>query len=149
MICYTVMVADILHKGHINILKTCSLYGEVVVGLMTDEAAESYKRKPLLGYEDRKSVLESVKYVSMVVPQESMSYRKNILLYQPNYVVNGDDWKTSEKWLKYRYEVIVLLNQWGGVLIEPKYTEGISTTLLISSIGNRLQEIQASSSNTY
>ena len=149
MICYTAMVADILHKGHINILKTCSVYGKVIVGLMADEAVEGYKRKPLLGYEDRKSVLESVKYVSMVVPQESMSYRKNILLYQPNYVVNGDDWKKKKKWLKYRDEVIVLLNQWGGVLIEPKYTEGISTTSLISSIGNRLQEIQASSSNTY
>ena len=144
-ISYVNMCADILHHGHINVLKTASLYGNVLVGLMTDDVMEEYKRKPFISYENRRVVLESIKYVSHVVPQKTMSMKENLTIYKPDFLVHADDWKTSEKWLKYRQEMIVLLNQWGGKFIEVKYTEGISTTAIADSIGNRIQKIQASS----
>ena len=67
MISYVCMCADILHKGHINILKTANLYGKVLVGLMTDDVMVSYKRKPYLSYGDRKAVLENIDKVKGIV----------------------------------------------------------------------------------
>ena len=136
MISYVCMCADILHKGHINILKTANLYGKVIVGLMTDDVMISYKRKPYLSYEDRKAVLENIKYVYQVVPQTTMSFKSNLITYKPNFVVGGDDWKYDKKWFQYRQETIDLLNSWNGKLIEPKYTEGISTTIISNRIKN-------------
>ena len=62
-IVYVGLSADILHKGHINILKTASTYGDVIVGLLTDKAIASYKNIPYLDYEKRKVVIENIKYV--------------------------------------------------------------------------------------
>ena len=64
--------ADILHKGHINILKIANSYGNVFVGLLTDEAIASYKNIPYLDYEKRKIVLENIKYVKKVIPQKTL-----------------------------------------------------------------------------
>ena len=96
------MCADILHKGHINILKTANLYGKVLVGLMTDDVMVSYKRKPYLSYEDRKAVLENIKYVHQIVPQTTMSFKENLIIYKPEFVICGDDWKYDKKWSQYR-----------------------------------------------
>ncbi|MDA7638710.1 adenylyltransferase/cytidyltransferase family protein, partial [Candidatus Pelagibacter sp.] len=63
---YVGLSADILHKGHINILKIAKKYGDVIVGLLTDEAIASYKNIPYLNYEKRKIVLENIKYVKKV-----------------------------------------------------------------------------------
>ena len=63
---YVGLAADILHKGHINILKTANRYGEVTVGLLTDQAIASYKNIPYLDYNKRKVVIENIKYVKKV-----------------------------------------------------------------------------------
>ena len=89
------MCADILHKGHINILKTANLYGKVLVGLMTDDVMVSYKRKPYLSYEDRKAVLENIKYVHKVISQHSLDHTENLKKIKPDYVVHGDDWRSG------------------------------------------------------
>ena len=67
---YVGLSADILHKGHINILKIASSYGQVYVGLLTDQAVASYKNIPYLNYDKRKVVLENIKYVKKVMPQK-------------------------------------------------------------------------------
>jgi len=90
---YVGLSADILHKGHINILKTASTYGQVVVGLLTDRAISSYKNIPYLDYEKRKVVVENIKFVKKVIPQKSLDYVENLNLIKPEYVVHGDDWK--------------------------------------------------------
>ena len=92
---YTAFSVDILHEGHINILKSASKYGDVIVGLLTDSAIASYKRLPHYAYKRRKYILENVRYVSKVVPQETLDYTKNLKKYKPNYVVHGDDWKSG------------------------------------------------------
>ena len=94
-IVYVGLSADILHKGHINILKIASSYGEVVVGLLTDEAIASYKNIPYLNFKQRKVVLENLRYVKKVIPQKTLDYVDNLNIVRPNYVVHGDDWKTG------------------------------------------------------
>ena len=92
---YIAFSVDILHEGHINILKKASAYGEVIVGLLTDKAIASYKTLPHFTYDKRKLIIESVKYVSSVVPQETLDYTKNLNSLKPDYVVHGDDWKNG------------------------------------------------------
>ena len=71
------MSADIIHEGHINILKVGKKYGEVTVGLMTDKAIVSYKRLPHLNYKQRKIILENLRMVDKVIPQTELDYTKN------------------------------------------------------------------------
>ena len=92
-IVYIGISADIMHPGHINILKEASKYGQVIVGLLTDKAIASYKRLPFLTYEQRKNVIENMKQVYKVVPQETLDYRPNLKKIKPDIVVHGDDWK--------------------------------------------------------
>jgi len=127
------MCADLIHNGHINIIKYARKYGEVVVGLLTDEAIASYKRVPLLRYKDRKEVVENIAGVKQVIPQKTLDYVKNLLLVKPDYVIHGDDWKTGVQ-NHTRDRVIKTISQWGGKLIEPKYTAGISSTQMINHV---------------
>ncbi len=132
---YVGLSADILHKGHINILKTASKYGEVYVGLLTDQAIASYKNIPYLDYEKRKVVLENIKYVKKVIPQKTLDYIENLNLVKPHYVVHGDDWKTGVQ-KKTRDRVIKFLKKYSGKLIEPKYTKNISSTSIKKEMNN-------------
>ena len=127
---YVGMAADYIHFGHINIINEASKYGEIIIGLLTDKAIASYKRVPVTTYEQRKKVVENIKGVSKVVPQETLDYVENLRKIKPEYVVHGDDWKYSPQ-KHTRQRVIDVLNEWDGILIEPPYTQGISSTLLI------------------
>ena len=91
-IVYVGMSADLVHPGHINIIKEATKLGEVTVGLLTDEAIASYKRLPFLTYEQRKTVIEQIKGVHTVVPQFTLDYSSNLREIKPDYVVHGDDW---------------------------------------------------------
>lgn len=129
-IVYVGMSADLLHPGHINILKIASSYGDVIVGLLTDKAIASYKRLPYMNFTQRKEVIENLKFVKRVIPQDTLSYEANLRALKPDFVVHGDDWKTGRQSLV-RQNVIDTLKSIGkGELIEPQYTEGISSTQL-------------------
>ena len=134
---YVGLSADILHEGHINILKTAKQYGNVIVGLLTDEAIASYKNIPYLDFKKRKIVVENIKYVSKVIPQHTLDYVENLNLIKPSYVVHGDDWKSGVQ-KKTRDRVIKTLKKWSGKLIEPKYTKNISSTEIKNKISNIL-----------
>ena len=139
---YVGLAVDIIHEGHINILKIAHKYGDVVVGLLTDEAIASYKNIPYLNYDRRKIIVQNIKYVKKVIPQKTLSYIPNLNLIKPHFVVHGDDWKKGIQ-KKTRSDVIKTLKKWSGKLIEPKYTKNISSTL----IKNRILEIGASPQN--
>lgn len=132
---YVGMSADIIHPGHINILKTASEYGEVTVGLLTDKAIASYKKIPVMTYDERYKVVEGIKYVDNIVMQETLDYSDNLKNLKPKYVVHGDDWTTGIQ-KNTRKRVIEVLNGWGGELIEIPYTKGISS----SSIKNKFDK---------
>ena len=126
---YVAMSADLIHPGHLNIIKVASEYGEVTVGVLTDQAIASYKRLPYMDFEQRKAIVEQLKGVSRVVPQDTLDYVPNLQELKPDYVVHGDDWKEGVQ-KKTRQQVIDALEEWGGELIEPQYTPGISSTQL-------------------
>ena len=130
---YVAFSIDLLHPGHLNIIHEAKKLGEVTIGLLTDEAIASYKRLPLMTYEKRKIIVENIKGVKNVMPQKILDYVPNLLKLKPDIVVHGDDWKTGIQ-KPIREKVIETLKQWNGVLVEPKYTEGISSTLLRSSL---------------
>ena len=130
---YVAMSADILHIGHLNIIKEASKYGDVTVGVLTDKAIASYKRLPFLSYEIRSKTVASIKGVQVVISQDTLDYTQNLLEVRPDYVVHGDDWKTGIQ-SKVRNKVIDTIKEWGGELIEPSYTEGISSTMLNTSL---------------
>lgn len=130
---YVGMSADIVHPGHMNIIKEAAKLGNVTVGLLTDKAIASYKRLPYMSYEQRKDVIENIKGVSSVTPQDTLDYRLNLERLKPDIVVHGDDWKEGVQY-KTRQQVIDTLAKWGGVLIEPSYTDGISSTQINKSL---------------
>ena len=90
---YVGMSADLIHPGHLNIIKQASELGEVVVGLLTDQAIASYKRVPYMSFELRREVIESIKGVSRVMPQHTLDYAPNLESLRPDFVVHGDDWR--------------------------------------------------------
>ena len=130
---YIGMSADLIHQGHLNVIAEGCKLGQVIIGLLTDEAIASYKRLPLIAFNERKLIVENLKRVEKVVPQTSLDYVSNLKAIKPDYVVHGDDWKTGIQ-KEIRQRVIDTLAEWGGVLVEPKYTEGISSTDLISAV---------------
>ena len=132
-IVYVGLSADIIHEGHINILKTAKKYGDVIVGLLTDEAIASYKNIPYLDFKRRKIIVQNIKYVKRVVSQNTLDYVKNLELIKPDFVVHGDDWKKGVQ-KKTRFRVIEALKKWSGKLIEPKYTKNISSSIIKSKI---------------
>ncbi len=130
---YVGMSADLIHPGHMNIIAEARKLGDVTIGLLTDEAIASYKRLPLLDFEQRKIVVENIRGVAAVISQETLDYVPNLRKLKPDYVVHGDDWKTGVQ-RKTRQDVIDALEEWGGRLVEPEYTAGVSSTQLITAI---------------
>ena len=130
---YIGLSADLIHQGHLNIVAAGCKLGKVIIGLLTDEAIASYKRLPLIAFEERKLIVENLKGVDQVIPQTTLDYVPNLKKIKPDYVVHGDDWKTGIQ-REVRQRVIDTLAEWDGKLVEPKYTEGISSTDLINAV---------------
>jgi len=130
---YLCMTGDILHHGHINIITEARKYGEVIVGLLTDEAIASYKRIPLLNFEQRKRIVENIKGVSQVIPQRTLDYTENLEKIKPDYVIHGDDWREGVQ-KNIREKVIETLKKWEGKLVEVEYTKDVSGSLLDEKI---------------
>ena len=145
---YVGMSIDLIHPGHINVIKEASKLGKVTVGLLTDKAIASYKRLPYLTYDQRKTVVECIKGVDDVMTQHTLDYTDNLNKMKPDYVVHGDDWRVGSQ-ASVRKKVIDTLKEWGGELVEIPYTEGISSTQLhenLERIGttpnNRLKRLR-------
>lgn len=130
---YVGMSADLIHPGHLNIIKEAQKLGKVTVGLLTDKAIASYKRLPYLTFEQRKIIVENIKGVDNVIAQETLDYVPNLRSLKPDYVVHGDDWKTGVQ-SQTRQRVIDTLKEWGGELVEVEYTKGISSTQFNKSL---------------
>jgi len=126
---YVGMSADLIHPGHLNVIKRAAELGEVTVGVLTDAAVASYKRLPYMTFEQRQEIVDNLKGVSRVVPQTTLDYVPNLRQYRPDYVVHGDDWREGVQ-RETRQRVIDALAEWGGQLVEVPYTAGISSTQL-------------------
>ena len=130
---YLGMIGDIMHPGLINIINEGARYGDVMIGLYTDKAIATHSRLPFLTYEQRKNVIENIKGVSSIVPQDDWSYVPNLMKYKPEYIIHGDDWQYNS--MKYiRDEVFKVMESLGGEVIEIPYTKGISSSSLKGAI---------------
>ena len=118
---YICFSTDIIHNGHLSILKKAADLGEVTVGILTDEVVASYKHYPLIPLDERIAMFESLKYVSRVVVQESLDYTDVLNQLKPDIVVHGDDWLVGYQ-ANIRAKVIQTLKQWNGELVEFPYT---------------------------
>lgn len=125
---YLAMSVDFVHHGHLKILEQARAMGRVVVGLLTDRAISEYKRLPTLTWEQRRIVVSNLKGVDAVVAQETVSYAENLRRLKPDVVLHGDEWKEGPL-RDVRQEVIDVLAEWGGELVEVPHTPGVSTSL--------------------
>lgn len=134
---YLGITGDIIHPGIINIIQEATKYGDVMIGLLTDSAIASHKRLPYLDYGQRLAVVEYIKGVSRVVPQDEWSYIPNLRKYKPDFIIHGDDWKEGPM-STLRDQVFAVMDELGGKVIEVPYTKGIDSTALseqMKSIG--------------
>ena len=118
---YMSVSADMVHSGHIAIIRKAARLGKLTVGVLSDEAVASYKRFPLMPFSERKALFENINGVSKAVEQKELSYRNILNELRPDFVVHGDDWKEGFQ-KPVRDEVIEVLKQWGGKLVEFPYS---------------------------
>jgi glycerol-3-phosphate cytidylyltransferase len=125
---YTAGVYDLFHAGHLNLLKRAKEQCEyLIVAVSTDELVMKYKNKvPIIPYEDRKVIVESIKYVDKVVPQINRDKFAAFEKYQFDVMFVGDDWKGSDVFEK----VDKLMRESGGCVEYLPYTQNVSSTLL-------------------
>lgn len=134
---YTTGVFDLFHIGHLNILRRAKEQCEyLIVGVSTDELVMGYKNKnPIIPFEERKQIVEAIKYVDEVVPQETLEKVEAYLRLENKFfeknvgkdaVFVGSDWKGSPSWNKYELE----FKKIGVDIVYLPYTDGTSSTLL-------------------
>lgn len=119
---YMCFSTDMIHSGHISIIKKAKRLGKLIIGVLSDEAVCSYKRFPLLPFAERKAMFENIAGVWKVVEQKELSYRENLETYRPDFVVHGDDWQTGFQKV-IRDEVTSILASYGGKLVEFPYSK--------------------------
>lgn len=134
---YMCISTDIIHGGHISIINKAAELGELVVGVLSDEAITSYKRFPLIDFNERKEIISNIKGVSKVVEQKDLSYAENLRSLKPDFIVHGDDWKNGIQ-QPIREEVIALLKEYGGELVEYPYSRNESHDMLESHAREQL-----------
>lgn len=118
---YMCFSSDIIHSGHIAIIKKAQHLGKLIIGVLSDEAIVSYKRFPLLPYAERKTMFENIMGIYRVVEQKTLSYKDNLEKYKPDFVVHGDDWINGIQ-RPIRDEVTSILATYGGKLVEFPYS---------------------------
>lgn len=132
---YTTGVYDMFHIGHLNILKRAKEQCDyLIVGVSTDEVVQSYKHKtPVIPFEDRKTIVEAIKYVDKVVPQTSMDKMEAWESLHFDALFHGDDWKNSNMY----NELEEKLKKVGVDIVFLPHTDGVSSSDLVSKIQNR------------
>lgn len=121
---YMCMSTDMIHSGHIHIVSQAARLGKLTVGVLTDEAVATYKRYPMVKFEERCEMVRNIKGVARVVAQTTLSYEENIRALRPDIVVHGDNWKTGVQ-ASVRAQVLRLLAEYGGELVEFPYSKQV------------------------
>lgn len=125
---YTTGVFDMFHIGHLNILKRAKEYCDyLIVGVSTDELVENDKHKtPIIPFCDRCTIVEAIKYVDKVVPQENKNKFAAWEKYGFHKMFVGSDWQGTPQWKKYEEQFATV----GVEIVYFEHTDGISSTIL-------------------
>lgn len=119
---YMCFSTDMIHSGHIAIIRKAAKLGKLIIGVLSDEAIASYKRFPLIPFDERKSLFENINGVTKVVKQRTLSYVDILRELHPTYVVHGDDWREGFQ-KPIRNDVVSILAEYGGQLVEYPYSK--------------------------
>lgn len=125
---YTTGVFDLFHIGHLNILRRAKEQCDyLIVGVSTDELCESYKHKaPVIPYEERKAIVEAIRYVDEVVPQYDRNKFEAWKTYRFDIMFVGDDWKGSPLFMDLEKQFAEV----GVEIVYFPYTKGLSSSSL-------------------
>lgn len=118
---YTCFCTDIIHEGHLNIIRNAQKYGRVVVGVLTDAATLRYNQFPTLSFEERVDLIRKIEGVDEVVTQNDVLYDDVLDKLHPDYVIHGDNWLEGPM-SAIRSHVAEKIKAWGGEIIDIPYT---------------------------
>lgn len=125
---YTTGVFDMFHIGHLNVIRRAKeMCDYLIVGVTTDECVQDYKNKtPIIPYEHRREIIESVRYVDQVVPQVNMNKMEAWEKLKFDAIFHGSDWQNTEMYTKLQRDFEPL----GVDVVFLPHTDGISSTIL-------------------
>ena len=118
---YTCFCTDVIHEGHRNIIHEAGKYGEVIVGVLSDEAMIRFNRFPTVSFEERMQIVKDIGEVSQVMVQNDVMYDRVVREIRPDYVIHGDNWLEGPM-KAIRDNVASLLSTYGGQIIDVPYT---------------------------
>ena len=118
---YTCFCTDVIHEGHVNIIREARKLGRVIVGALSDRALIRYNKFPTISQQERVKLYRSMEGVEEVVIQDDMLYDDVVALIRPDYVLHGDNWKEGPE-AAIRAHVEKLLSSYGGRLVDIPYT---------------------------
>ncbi len=129
---YTTGVYDMFHIGHLNILRRAKEQCDfLIVGVSTDENVQQYKHKtPVIPFEHRKAIVEAIRYVDQVVPQENMDKFAAWEKYHFDAIFHGDDWKGSSMYDEIEKKLAAV----GCDMVFLPHTDGVSSTDIVKKI---------------
>lgn len=119
---YACFCTDIIHEGHLNIIKEAVKYGRIIAGILSDAAMIRYNRFPIVSFAERRKMLEDIPEISEIVVQHEVMYENILSEIKPDYVIHGDNWVEGPMRV-IRQNVLECLKKWNGELIEIPYTD--------------------------
>lgn len=134
---YVCFSTDIIHEGHLNIIREAKKYGRIIAGVMSDSAMVRFDRFPTISFEDRLEMIREIPEISQVVVQNDVMYENILREIRPEYVIHGDNWRDGAQ-STIRQNVIDVLKEWGGELIEVPYTYNENVKRIDSVMRERL-----------
>lgn len=134
---YTCFCTDVIHEGHMKVLEAALTLGDVTVGVLCDSEMIRYNRFPVLTTEQRVQMVKSIPGIKKVIIQNSMLYDDVVNNLRPDYIIHGDNWNSGP--LKViRNNIVNLLNQYGGKLVEIPYTRNENVQKIDRQMRERL-----------
>lgn len=119
---YSCFSTDILHEGHMKIINEALKYGDLIIGVLSDEACVKFDRFPIMKAEERIEMFKKIPGVTKVILQNDVSYSKILNQIKPEFVIHGDNWREGPQSI-IRKDVEEILKEWNGKLIEIPYTK--------------------------
>ena len=126
---YTCFCTDVIHEGHLNVIKEAKKYGEVIVGILSDDAMVRFNKFPTISFEERKNLVSRIKGVSKIVVQTEILYDNIVKELKPDYIIHGDNWCNGYMKIL-RDNALKLLSKYGGHIIDVPYTRNHKVKLI-------------------
>ena len=134
---YMLFATDVIHEGHINVVKEAKKYGKVIGGVLCDAAMIRFNRFPTVSFDERVRMVKDIPEVDEVIVQNETLYENTLRKIKPDYVIHGDNWcEGPEKAI--RDNVVSVMNELGGEVIEVPYTRNENVKKIDDRIKDKL-----------